>query len=76
MSSASVDRLEELGTVERRRNKADRRSYALTITPAGRRQLGRAAKALAECAEEFLRPLSAKERDQLLRMLVRLVESD
>jgi DNA-binding MarR family transcriptional regulator len=70
---AIVDRLEDAGYVERRRNPDDRRAYALEITPAGRKWLEQARRAVFEAEQKFLEPLSRAERRQLTGMLQRLL---
>jgi DNA-binding MarR family transcriptional regulator len=70
---AVVDWLEAQGFVERRRNPADRRAYALQITPQGRRWAKEANRALRAAEREFLSPLDAGERKQLIGLLQRLV---
>jgi DNA-binding MarR family transcriptional regulator len=69
---AVVDWLESQDLVERKRNPDDRRAYALQITPAGRRWLARADRAMRDAEQEFLDPLSAVERRQLKTLLRRL----
>jgi DNA-binding MarR family transcriptional regulator len=69
---AVVDWLELEGFVERKRNPADRRAYALQTTPAGRRWLARADRALRDAEPEFLAPLSGAERRQLKALLRKL----
>jgi DNA-binding MarR family transcriptional regulator len=68
-----VDVLEAEGLVERERNPSDRRAYALRITPAGRKWLQRATRAVLEVEREFLAPLSPPERKQLIDLLQRLL---
>jgi DNA-binding MarR family transcriptional regulator len=58
-----IDDLERLGLVERRRNPTDRRSYTITMTPAGARVLETArtrAESLHFPGDEELRPLLRK----------------
>lgn len=50
-----VDDLEAAGLVERRRNPADRRAYALQATAAGRRWQARAEKAIIEIEDSCSR---------------------
>lgn len=67
-----VDELEERGLVERRRNPADRRSYALYLTEQGRGRLcdgQRASSGLGIGGS-----LSAAERGQLAALLRRLAD--
>lgn len=70
---AIVDHLEAEGLVERRRNPADRRAYALEITPAGRRRLKRARELVKGAHDELLGSLSASERRQLGELLRRIL---
>ena len=68
-----IDGLEGAGLVERARNPADRRSYALALTDAGRQALERTTPELFEGESRFLAALSDAERDrlaELLRMLL------
>ena len=57
----------------RERHPADRRAYALRVTAQGRRTLARASRAIQRTEEEFLAPLSERERTQLKRTLRRLI---
>jgi DNA-binding MarR family transcriptional regulator len=68
-----VDQLEADRLVERERNPTDRRAYALRVTRRGRVWLEQASKAVLEIEREFLEPLSAAERRQLIGMLQRLL---
>jgi DNA-binding MarR family transcriptional regulator len=70
---AIVDGLEADGFVERRRDPADRRSYALHPTAAGRRALPTAERAIEAAEREFLAPLAAAERRRLKELLRRLL---
>jgi DNA-binding MarR family transcriptional regulator len=70
---AVVDELEAAGLVERTRNPSDRRAYALYITRRGRGWLERASRAVLEIEREFLAPLSADERQQLIELLQKLL---
>jgi DNA-binding MarR family transcriptional regulator len=71
---AVIDELERAGYVERRRDAADRRAYALHATAAGEGVLAQASEANRAAEEEFLAPLAPVERERLkeaLRTLVR-----
>src|SRR5829696_5033201 len=64
--------LEADGYLSRRRDPADRRRHVVSLTPAGRRQLDRAAQAQRDAEDELLASLSAGERQQLRRLLLSL----
>ena len=69
-----IDDLEGQGIVVRRRNPADRRSYALHLTPKGRAAQKRAAAAFDAVADEYFSTLPAAERKALADMLRRLID--
>jgi DNA-binding MarR family transcriptional regulator len=71
---ATVNELTEQGLVERAPDPSDRRRNIITITPAGRRQLRKLDRLLADAQDEFLAPLSARERTQLVGLLTRIVD--
>jgi DNA-binding MarR family transcriptional regulator len=62
---AVVDELERHRAVERRRDPADRRAYALHVTAHGRGLLERAQSAEADAERAFLAPLPEAEQQQL-----------
>ena len=68
-----IDELEQRGVVVRRRNSADRRSYALVLTPKGRAFQKRASKAFEDAADEFFDALKPSERQLLSDMMRRLI---
>ena len=70
---AVVDELERHGLVERRRNPDDRRAYSLQATPAGRRVLGQANKAVERAEDEFLAQIPAGDRRRLKNLLRTLI---
>ena len=70
---AIVDELEGEGLVERRRNPADRRAYALEVTRRGTDWLERARPALFRAEDELLEGLDPAERDQLIGLLQRVL---
>jgi DNA-binding MarR family transcriptional regulator len=70
---AVVDWLEDNELVERKRNPADRRAYALQVTDKGREWLKEANGALQATERQFLAPLTADERRQLVVLLQRLL---
>ena len=67
-----VDELEQRGLVERRRNDADRRSYALYLTDAGWAKLGQVRQVAGQHQAELGASLSPAERAQLTGLLRRL----
>jgi len=66
-----IDDLEKKGVVERRRNPADRRSYALHLTARGRTVQKRATKAFDAAVDEFFAPLTSAGRKAPADMLTR-----
>ncbi|MFF2640626.1 MarR family winged helix-turn-helix transcriptional regulator [Streptomyces niveus] len=60
--------------VERAPDPDDQRRNVITISTAGRRQLRRLDKVLDALHDELLAPLDAAERDQLVRLLTRLLD--
>lgn len=68
-----IDELEQQGVVLRRRNAADRRSYALVLTPKGRTVQKRASKVFDAAADEFFDALKPSERLLLSDMMRRLI---
>jgi DNA-binding MarR family transcriptional regulator len=65
----NVDALSERGYVVREPNPRDRRERLLALTPAGRKALDRAERIVVGFEEEFLAPLDAGEREELVRLL-------
>jgi DNA-binding MarR family transcriptional regulator len=68
-----VDILERAGLVERRRDPADRRRYALEVTPRGKLAVVRLREINREANEELLAPLDEHEREQLAELIGRVV---
>jgi DNA-binding MarR family transcriptional regulator len=71
---ATINELADQQLVERAPDPADRRRNIITITPAGRRQLRRLDKQLTRIQDELLAALSPDERDQLARLLRRVLD--
>jgi DNA-binding MarR family transcriptional regulator len=69
-----VDELESTGLVERRRNPADRRAYALELTDAGRERMAQARELLSGVHDKVFGALSDAERSELHAMLLRVLE--
>src|SRR5215813_8228576 len=67
-----VDELQQRGLVERRRNTADRRSYALYLTPQGRDMLRQIQASGSRHQDETGASLTQAERIQLASLLRRL----
>ncbi len=69
----AVNELADGGLIERTRDPEDRRRNIITITPAGVQQLRRLDEVLTGVQDELLAPLSADERDELARLLRRVL---
>ena len=72
---AVVDELEGEGLVERRRNPADRRAYALEVTRRGEDWLERARPVLVRTEDGLLAGLGDDEREMLVGLLRRVLHS-
>lgn len=72
---STIDELEAKGLVERHRDPADRRAYALHITDQGHDVLSRGRQLAREAQEELLGVLSADERAQLHALLLRVAQN-
>jgi DNA-binding MarR family transcriptional regulator len=70
-----IDQLENAGLAKRRPSATDRRAREIVITPKGRRLLERARAMIAETEDDVLGGLTAKERDELIRLLRRALDS-
>lgn len=69
-----ADTLEERGVIERRKNPADRRVYALHLTDRGGELLAQLRDVALEHDERLLEALSPGEREQLRGLLGRVAE--
>ncbi len=69
---AVIDRLQARGLVERRRSAADRRSYALGLSAAGRRLLARLKPMVRRHERRVTQRLDAAEKATLIGLLRRL----
>lgn len=64
-----IDRLEERGLVQRRSDKADRRSVIVRLTRSGRRTMDEAIQVRLDAAREGLGELSKSDRKRLADLL-------
>jgi DNA-binding MarR family transcriptional regulator len=71
--TATLDLLERRGWIERRANPQDRRSLLIAITPDGQDTADRLLPGIRALEQETLAALTAKERDQLMRMLEKVL---
>lgn len=72
---ALIDALEEKRLVRRRRDPSDRRAYIVEATPAGRKTLQEALKAVKLAEQQALASLTATESAALKRTLQRLAQA-
>lgn len=73
---ALINGLADAGLVERTADPADRRRNVISMTAKGRRHLTRLDKVVTDVQDELLEPLNRSEREQLVRLLTRLLEHD
>jgi len=71
---AAINELAERGLVERAPDPSDRRRNVISLTAAGKRQLRRLERELAQTQDQLLAPLSPEERQRLTELLSRLLE--
>jgi MarR family transcriptional regulator, lower aerobic nicotinate degradation pathway regulator len=71
---AVINELAARGLIDRAPDPADRRRNVITMTPQGRRHLRQLDKLVAAIQDELLAPLTQPERDQLVRLLTRLLD--
>jgi len=67
-----IDELEGDGLIERRRDPADRRYYALHLTSDGDERLRDIGRVAQSHGEDFLAPLNGQDRADLTRLLTRV----
>ena len=68
--------LESAGYVERRRDPADRRRHIVEMTPAGRRAMGSAERAMESLEGDVLGALAPQERAVLRELLARALAGE
>lgn len=68
-----IDRLEELGWVQRMKDKTDRRKVLVKLSRKGQKIVDQATQARFQAATLALEPLSSKQRNQLDGLLKRLL---
>jgi DNA-binding MarR family transcriptional regulator len=69
-----INELAGRGLIQRVPDPADRRRNVITMTPHGRRHLRQLDKLVATIQDNLLAPLTQPERDQLIRLLARLLD--
>jgi DNA-binding MarR family transcriptional regulator len=69
---ATIDDLETLGLVERRRAQRDRRQSMVSITADGEKMLRRVEDLMTALDDEFLEDVTANQRTQLHRLMLKL----
>jgi DNA-binding MarR family transcriptional regulator len=73
---AVIDGLQERGWVQRVASKRDRRSYALSLTAAGRAFMARITPEVEAHEREIAAGLSAEEKEQLIGLLARIADGE
>jgi DNA-binding MarR family transcriptional regulator len=71
---ALIDELESRGFVERRRRPEDRRAHSVHLTDEGRAVLARGRRVAARMQEKLLARLDPAEREELTRLLGKVVD--
>jgi DNA-binding MarR family transcriptional regulator len=68
-----LDGLEDKGCLKRVQSKTDRRAKLVEITPMGHKMIGLIERQRVAAEREFLAPIDAGERDQLRRLIAKLI---
>lgn len=71
---ATINELVQDGYVRRAPDPADRRRNVITLTTGGRTGLRRLERQVAQIQEDLLAPLTTREREQLTKLLIRLLQ--
>lgn len=69
-----LSRMEEAGTIRRKRSARDKRAVELSLSAAGRKRADEASRLGVSFNAQTLAPLDKQERAAFLQMLVRLIE--
>jgi DNA-binding MarR family transcriptional regulator len=69
---ALLDSLEERGLILRQRDPHDRRRHVVSITPAGKRELGKIRTLIRTIQDEYFSALSDDEQKTFHKLLIRL----
>jgi DNA-binding MarR family transcriptional regulator len=72
---AALNELEAGGYVARSPDPQDRRRNVITVTEDGRRRAAELAERVEQIQEELLSPLTAREREQLMALLTKLIKN-
>jgi DNA-binding MarR family transcriptional regulator len=75
-ASIIVDRLHSKGLIERRINGADRRARELYLTADGKKLWRRLRPKTSAANARILAPLTSRERELLLDLLIRVIEGN
>src|SRR5262249_25589082 len=68
-----IDRVEQMGLVERRPDPRDRRGFIIRLTPAGRKLADRAISSHVVAVADLLKTMTKTERRQLSGLLAKLL---
>lgn len=68
-----IDRVEQMGLVERRPDANDRRGFMIRLTPAGKKLADKAIEQHFDAVDDLLQVLSASERKQMATLLAKLL---
>jgi len=68
-----IDRVEQMGLVERRPDANDRRSFMIRLTPAGKKLADKAIEQHFDAVDDLLQVLNASERKQMAALLAKLL---
>ncbi|MGJ7907565.1 MarR family winged helix-turn-helix transcriptional regulator [Actinopolyspora sp. H202] len=71
-----LDKLEQRELVRRERHPEDRRRHRITLTSAGVELAGEMAEVARSAQRELLSPLTSEERDTLVELLGRVLDTD